>query len=308
MNKILQGKIVYIIGASTGIGKAIALGFAELGAKVGLVSRSKDRLESNVKKINEIYGNEKENDETIASYAPADISDYNMLKNAIESLVNDLGAPDVLINNAAIAPFDQSSITRELIDKVIDVNLKGALYASSIVSEYFAKKKGGSIINTSSIAGLDNWGGASPLYDITKAGLNRFTTTTLLEYDSKKIRINSILPGWVETPLIKDIPKNVIDSLVEGTGVRMLKPEEIVPYYVFFASDKSKRISHKLVNVVSFMRAFKYIDTLDKDVPRNFDSLKDILQKNVSYGTFSNVKKNRKLFDFILNYENIIKK
>jgi len=297
-NKILEGKNIIIIGASTGIGKALSFGLAELGAKVGLVSRSKDKLEQNVNKIKEMG--------CFATFYVADTSKYDQIKASIDFFASELNEIHVLINNAAIASLETNIPSVELIDKVIDINLKGTLYSTLAILPYFKKIKMGSIINTSSVAGLFNWDGASPLYDITKAGINRFTTTRNSDFEMNKIRINSILPGWVMTPMIEHIPNNVLKSMVEGTGVPIMKPEELIPYYVFFASDFSKRETKKLVNVVSFMRAFKFIEQLPKDIPRKFENLKELLQKNVSYGTFSNVSENKKLFDFILNYNEII--
>ncbi|MHA1340040.1 MAG: SDR family NAD(P)-dependent oxidoreductase [Promethearchaeota archaeon] len=300
--QILKGKNIIIFGASTGIGKALAFGMAELGANVALVSRSRQKLEQNVKEIRQ------KNWGSNAVYHVADVSIYAQVEEAIRCIAEEFGSLHVLINNAAFAPIEMKISSVELIDKVININLKGTLYASFAIMPYFENVKNPSIINTSSVAGLNRWDGASPLYDITKAAINRFTTTRNSEYEMKRIRINSILPGWVDTPMISYIPKNVLQSMIREIGISMMKPEDLVPYYVFFASDQSKRVTKKLVNIVSFQRAFKYIEeNIPKDIPRKYNALKDLLQPNVSYGTFSNITENRKLFDFILNYEEILK-
>lgn len=297
-NKLLEGKTIIVTGASTGIGKAISIGLAELGASVALLSRSENKLKKNVETIKKNGGK--------AIYIPTDVAKYDQIESAFKNVDEKFGQIHVLINNASFAPLLSAINSVEDIDKAIDVDLKGVFYGTFAIIPYFEKIKHGSIINTSSVAGLNRWDGANPIYDACKAAVNRLTTTINLQFKSKQIRINSILPGWVDTPMIKPIMDTpILKSMIEATNVPLLKPAELLPYYVFFASDKSKRVSNKLVNLVYFWKVLDFIKKLPEDQPRTWENISDLVQKNYSYGTFTNIKENRKLLMFLLDYEKI---
>lgn len=298
--KLLAGKNIIITGASTGIGKALGLGFTKLGANVGLIARSENKLVENVK---EIEMNRK-NDNTIGKpvYAVADVTKYDQIERAFKFISDLLGDIHVLVNNAGIAPIEFQITSPQQIDEVIDTNLKGMFYASFAIISYFEKVKRGSIINTSSVAALNNWDGANPLYDATKAGINRFTTSLNTQFKTRKIRINAILPTWIDTPMLAHIPPSAMKSMVDAMKMPMLKPEELVPYYAFFASDKSKLETGCLVNIAYFWKTLDFIKKLPPEQSRSWSDLEPIIQKEFSYPSYINIKENRKLLEFLLNY------
>ncbi|MBD3352724.1 MAG: SDR family NAD(P)-dependent oxidoreductase [Candidatus Lokiarchaeota archaeon] len=286
---------IVITGASTGIGKALAFGLADLGAKVGLMSRSEDKLAHNVRKIR--------NRGRTATYKVADVSKYAQIESAFEYFAQEFGDIHVLINNAAISYLKTTVDSIQEIDNIVDINLKGTLYGCFAIKPYFEKIKYGSIINTSSVAGLKNWDGASPLYDATKAAINRFTTTMHTEYQTKRIRINSILPGWVDTPLLDGMPKALLDSVINSMGVPFIKPEALVPYYAFFCSRKSKRVTGSLVNIVYFLRVLNFIENQFGSVEGKWSELESSIKKEFTYGTYANIRKNKRLMKFLLKHK-----
>lgn len=298
--KLLTGKNIIITGASTGIGKALGIGFTELGANVGLIARSEHKLAENVKEI-ENKG-KKDNSVGKAVYAVADVTKYQQIENAFRSISEKLGDIHVLVNNAGIAPVEFQITSPHQIDEVIDTNLKGMFYASFAIIPYFEKVKRGSIINTSSVAALNNWDGANPLYDATKAGINRFTTSLNTQFKTRKIRINAILPTWIETPMLAHIPPSAMKSMVDAMKMPMLKPEELVPYYVFFASDKSKLETGCLVNIAYFWKTLDYIKRLPPEQSHTWADLEPLIQKEFSYPSYINIKENRKLLEFLLTF------
>ena len=154
-DNLLQGKTVLITGALFGIGKALAVEMAKLGAKVGLISRSEDKLKEIVDEIEANGGT--------AAYAIADVSVPDQIKSAFESLYSVLGDFHALINNAGIV--DLKPLNIDDVNSVIDINLKGPIFASILIKDYFKKIGGGQIINTSSIASFSLWNSDSDLFD-----------------------------------------------------------------------------------------------------------------------------------------------
>ena len=201
--KTLDGKRVLIIGASSGIGKAIAFGFATLGASLGLVSRSRNALSEICQFINENAGT--------AMYTTADITNFEMMQENVENLIENMGGVDVLINNAGIALPEVSPNTHAEIDAVIDTNLKGAFYCAHAVIPHLKEQGSGSIINTSSALGLIPIAEYVPFniaYSTTKAGLNMFTVTLAGQLLTSRVRVNAILPGFVDTPITREVPQS----------------------------------------------------------------------------------------------------
>src|SRR4030042_209444 len=165
--KFLEGKRIILTGASSGIGKALALGLADCGAYMGRMSPSKDALSEICNEIVAKGGK--------AIFVPTDVMKYEDVKKAIDTMVQKMGGVDVLINNAGIAERNIIPESPQEIDRTINTNLRGPIYCTLAVTPYFQKQKGGSIINTSTVSSLESTVNYLPynvLYVTTKAGLN----------------------------------------------------------------------------------------------------------------------------------------
>lgn len=266
--KILDGKRVLITGASSGIGKALAFGMAALGASVGLLSRSENTLREICQSINENAGT--------AAYAAADITNFDAILAGVEKLIEEIGGVDVLINNAGIARKETWPKSPAEIDVIIDTNLKGAFYCAHVVIPHLREQGRGSIINTSSALGLISIAEYVPFniaYSTTKAALNMFTVTLANQLLASRVRVNAILPGFVDTPLIQEVPQATLDEF----GI--MPPEKLVPYYAFFASDNSRSVTGQLIPVELFQSALRFVNKFPSSIRRSWQELNPLIKE-----------------------------
>ena len=236
--RLLEGKKVIINGASKGIGKAVAIGFANLGATVGLISRNEALLKDNVELVTKSDGK--------AFYRIADVSNFEQLKTSMEELIDIMGGIDILVNNAGIAISHFVPESVDEIDKILDINLKGTIYGIFIALPYFKEQKKGSIITTgsgSSLISTLKMINNNALYAASKAGINLFSFSISQELP-KRIKVNVLMPGWTRTDIVDVASKEAIDNL--GKHFDVAEPEDIVPFYTFYASDESKRVTGAL--------------------------------------------------------------
>jgi NAD(P)-dependent dehydrogenase (short-subunit alcohol dehydrogenase family) len=193
----LSGKVVMITGASSGLGRHFAERLADAGAHVVLTAR---KTESLAGVVSEIQGKGQK-----ATAVALDVGDSTSVKKAIASTIDQLGVPDVLVNNAgqSIAkPMLEQ--TEEDWDQIIDTNLKGCwLMATELARALVAANKPGVIVNVASILG-ERVGGSVGPYAISKAGVVQATKAMALELARYKIRVNALLPGYVATNLNRD--------------------------------------------------------------------------------------------------------
>jgi len=239
----LKNKVALITGASRGIGKAIALTFAKEGAKI-IVNYNKSKKEADevVTKI-----------ESLGSQAIAlkcDVSKETEIKKMVSDTTNKFGRIDILVNNAGIV-FDNDfkDKTVEHWKKTLDVNLIGTFVCSKIVSEIMKKQGSGNIINISSTNGTDVIDPGCVEYGSSKAGVI-YLTKALAKELSPKIRVNTVAPGWVDTDMNKDLPKDYLDKEMKKILLRrMASPEEIAKAVLFFSSDDSSYITGTILKV-----------------------------------------------------------
>ncbi len=247
-DQMLKGKRIIITGASSGIGKSLAKGLAEIGAKIGILSRSEGRLKEIVREI-EDRGHE-------AVFALGDVQQSSQVQDGVTSLVKRLGGVDVLINNAGVMELNSIPNSYEEIDRIIDTNLKGSLYCALAVLPYFSAQESGTIINTSSILSLEQVAIYMPysvVYAMSKAGINMMTRGMAQKFSADGIQINAILPGFINTSMIHGIPEQVLQQF----GV--MQTEDLVAYYAFFAANKDRLMTGRLIPVEIFNSARKYI-------------------------------------------------
>jgi NAD(P)-dependent dehydrogenase (short-subunit alcohol dehydrogenase family) len=238
----LQGKVAIITGSSRGIGQGIALRFAKEGAKVVVNARSEEAMQETLDLIKKAGGT--------AIGISADVSDQLQVKRLVAQAVKKFGKLDIMVNNAGIV--DTASITEmtaETWNKMITVDLTGVFYGIQEAAK--AMKKGGAIINTSSIAALMGFNGLAH-YCAAKGGVLSLTQEAALELAAKKIRVNAIAPGIIETDMtksLKDNPEMLKDMLARIPLKRLGQPADIAGVVLFLASDDSRYVTGQLIVV-----------------------------------------------------------
>jgi len=242
MSKRLQGKVAFITGGAQGIGRATALLFAREGAKIGLVDKDGSKVKAVADEINAGGGS--------ATAVACDISSKTDITAAIDDARKKFGALHVLVNNAGVTltrPFINTS--SEDIDFLVNVNLKGTIFASQAAIPHMIEAGGGSIVHDASNAGLVGrpW---QPVYGATKAGIISLTKAMALTYAKDKVRVNCICPGSIDTPMLRGALASSGDfegnwrktEMVIPMG-RIGTPDDIANATLFLAGDESSYIT-----------------------------------------------------------------
>ena len=242
----LDGKVALITGGSKGIGRAIALAYADAGADVALAARGAEALEKTAQEIEE-RGRK-------AIFVPTDVADVEQVNALVERTTTELGGLDILVNNAGAAPFLSTveSIRLDGFEKYFRINFLSAVYCTQAASKaLMAKGKDACVVNVASIAGYI----ASPgltYYASAKAALINFTKTVAQEWAAHGVRVNAIAPGWIETEMNEQGRQDptwyeTIRSMVPmgrwGTA------EEVANVALFLASDAASYMTGSVVVV-----------------------------------------------------------
>ncbi len=246
--KLLEGKTAIVTGAARGIGKSIALAFANEGANVAITDlRLDDNALATEKQIAALGVKCK-------AYA-SDASNFNDTEKVVEQIVIDFGTVDILVNNAGITMDALLLRMSELQwDAVINVNLKSVFNFTKSVQRIMIKKQGGSIINMSSVVGVGGNAGQSN-YSASKAGMIGFTKSIAMELGSRNVRCNAIAPGFIITEMTNKLPEDVKKQWEEKIPLRRGgTPEEVAKVALFLASDLSSYVTGQVVGVCGGMR------------------------------------------------------
>ncbi len=231
----LINKVAVITGGGRGIGKALALGFAEEGASVIVAARTEEEILSTAKIINNSGGN--------SLAVQCDISNESDVKQLISSTLKKYNRIDVLVNNAGIGSARPVyAISSESFNRIIAVNLTGTFLCTKYVWKPMQDIGGGSIINMSSMGGLIGYPLLSA-YCASKWGQIGFTKSCAEEGKKFHIRVNAVAPGKADT---------AIRSLVKEDKTKILKAEDHIPVCVFLASDESKYITGQVLPIEWF--------------------------------------------------------
>lgn len=245
--KLLEGKVALVTGAARGIGKAIALKFAEEGANIAFTDLAvDDNAKETEKAINAMGVKAK-------AYA-SNAADFEDTAKVVAQILNDFGRIDVLVNNAGITRDGaMKRMTEQQWDMVINVNLKSAFNFIHAITPIMIKQKGGSIINMSSVVGVSGNANQSN-YSASKAGMIGLAKSIAQELGNRNIRANAIAPGFI----ITEMTGQLSDEIREAWNGRIpLKrggtPEEVAKVALFLASDLSSYVSGQVINVCGAM-------------------------------------------------------
>jgi 3-oxoacyl-[acyl-carrier protein] reductase len=231
--KRLEGKTAIITGAGAGIGEATARLFAAEGAKLSLCDVAEDQLERVVQAVRD------EGAEAIP--IRCNVASESDVQNMVKTTLEAFGSIHILINNAGITRDTLTPRMKEADwDAVIDVNLKGTF----LCSKYALGKmeRGGKVVNTASIAVLGNKGQSN--YSASKMGVIGLTRTQALEYAGKKICINCVAPGAIDTAMLAEVPEKMRELMIGKIPLgRAIPPVEIAKAHLFLSSDEASFIT-----------------------------------------------------------------
>ena len=240
----MESKVVLVTGSSRGIGKAIVMDFARKGYNVVINYIKED---NQAKELKEKL--EKEYHIKVLTIR-ADVSNENEVQKMIDTIINKFGRIDVLINNAGIA-IDKEFEDRTVEDwkRTLSVNLIAPFIVSKYVGNEMLKNKSGKIINISSTNGINAFFPTSIDYDASKAGLINLTHNLAIQF-APYINVNCVAPGWVNTDMNKELPKDLIEEETNKIyKKRFAEPSEIAKVVTFLASDDADFINDEIIKV-----------------------------------------------------------
>ncbi len=244
---LLKGKVAIVTGAARGIGRMIALKFAKEGADVAFTDLSRDEnMESLEKELNDLGVKGK-------GYV-SDASNYEQAHQVADQVAADFGKIDILVNNAGITRDTLlMRMDEDMWDLVIKVNLKSVFNFTKAVQKYMLKARVGSIINMSSVVGVNGNAGQSN-YSASKAGILGFTKSIAKELGSRNVRCNAIAPGFIITEMTGKLPENVKEEWIKAIPLKRGGiPEDVANVTTFLASDLSSYMTGQTLQVCGGM-------------------------------------------------------
>ena len=247
--KLLEGKVAVITGAARGIGKAVALCFAENGANIAFTDLSIDE-------------NGRKTEEEILAFGvrckayASNAADFQQTHEVVEKIMGDFGRIDILVNNAGIT-WDGLMLKMEekQWDMVININLKSAFNFIHAVTPVMMRQRSGSIINMSSVVGVHGNAGQAN-YSASKAGMIGLAKSVALELGARGVRANAIAPGFIITDMTAKLPEAVKEEWHKKIPLRRGgTPEEIAKVALFLGSDLSSYVSGQVIEVNGAMNS-----------------------------------------------------
>jgi NAD(P)-dependent dehydrogenase (short-subunit alcohol dehydrogenase family) len=226
-----SNKVVFISGAASGIGRAAALAFATEGARVAILDRSAEALQKVEASVKDAGGD-------VLAIA-CDVSSPDQVEAAIKQLIDRFGRLDVAFNNAGVenkaAPVHEIDLAEW--DRILGINLRGTFICMKHELAQMVKQGGGVVVNTSSGAGIRGVAGGAA-YAASKHAIIGLTRSAALDYAKQNIRVNAVLPGNIETPMMDRFTGGDIQKAIDLEPVgRLGKPEEIAEAVLWMASD-----------------------------------------------------------------------
>lgn len=246
--KLLEGKVALVTGATRGIGRAIALKFAENGANVAFTYLSSQTAA-------ELLVDEIESLGVRAVAYASNAADFDGAHKVVDSVLDEFGQIDILVNNAGQTKDGlMVRMSEEQWDSIIDTNLKSAFNFTHAVSMAMARRRMGSIINISSVVGTNGNAGQCN-YAASKAGLIGLTMSFAKEMGARGVRCNAIAPGFIATDMTDKLNDATKEAIVSSVSLgRMGNADEIANVALFLASDMSSYITGETIKVTGGMR------------------------------------------------------
>ena len=241
--KLLEGKTAIITGARRGIGRGIALVFAQHGCNIAFTFSSSVEAAQTLEAELKAYG-------ITAKGYQSNAASYDQAHQLVEDVLKDFDGLDILINNAGITKDNLlMRMAEEDFDQVIEVNLKSVFNMTKAVQRIFLKQRKGSLIHMGSVVGVKGNAGQAN-YAASKAGIIGFSKSIALELGSRNIRSNVIAPGFIETEMTAKLPEDLVQGWRSGIPLkRGGSPEDIANACVFLGSDLSNYITGQVLNV-----------------------------------------------------------
>jgi 3-oxoacyl-[acyl-carrier protein] reductase len=244
----LEQKVALVTGGAAGIGKATVKRFVEEGAKVAFCDVNEEQGLALLQEIGSTH-----------DFQKVDVTDRKAIQDWVDSAAEKYDHIDILINNAGILRDGLfvkvkngelvKQMSEEAFDSVIAVNLKGVFNCTQAVAPYMINQKFGSIVNASSVVGLDgNFGQTN--YVATKAGVVGMTKVWARELGSNNIRVNAVAPGMILTEMVQSMPEDALKSFEQKSPLkRMGTPDEVANLYLFLASSEASYISGEVIRI-----------------------------------------------------------
>jgi len=238
----LSGQVAIVTGASQGIGQAIALTLGRSGAKVACLARNQEKLAGTAAQINQQGGE--------AAAWPCDITDRESVEQAVQSILEKWERLDILVNNAGVTRDTLlPRMTDEEWDDVIQTNLRGAFLVTRAVSRTMLRARYGRIINLSSVSGLIGNPGQTN-YSASKAGLIGMTRSLSRELAGRKITVNAVAPGFIESEMTATLGDALlVEAKKRIPGKRLGKPEEIADGVLYLASSAASYVTGQVLTI-----------------------------------------------------------
>lgn len=237
-------KTVLITGGSRGIGKAVAIKFAEKGNQI-IINYVSEKTDTEKLKNELLEAGAKD-----VLLIKADVSNSEDVKNMVKESIEKFEKIDILVNNAGITKDNLlMRMSEEEFDKVIQINLKGTYLVTKEVTKYMMKKRSGSIVNLASVVGVAGNAGQCN-YAASKAGIIGFTKSIAKELASRNIRANAIAPGFIETDMTNVLKEEIKENINSQIPLRRMgSAKEVAELVYFLGEDASSYITGQVINV-----------------------------------------------------------